>query len=906
MKIKCNEKLSKYKSFQVMEGLLTTENDLVRMIDVYRPGYSKKARQTQGFFLEEFSDYLSGLSEKQGRPLIMGDFNFHMERPDDHYTKKFHSVLDEYGLVQCCPLIPTHDQGGTLDLIITTPEMAELMGPVSVLESTTGSDHYLVSVDFQAILDKQPESEGTFTYRDFQKIDIAAFRSDVRNSKLCSDGIVEMSLDEAVEAYNSVLTSLMDKHCPLITKKKSSKKKPWMDEELQSLLQKRRQSERLWRKRKDCQERRQKYRDLCKEFCKKDFLKRCAYTRKSFNASKGDTKMLYKKLNRLLGKAGINLPAHKDAKKLANDFGNFFSDKVVKIREGISTIDTDDTLWDSLENASNDNENGKGNLDRFEELSLDQVGELVLNMSDKFCDLDPIPTFLLKECLEELGPIIQFIINQSIRQARFPSQLKTALIKPNLKEESSDHDILANYRPVSNLPVMSKILEKAILSQLNRYLESESLHCPVQSGYRPNHSCETLMISLMDDVLKRMGNGDVVILLLLDLSAAFDTIDHNILVQRLMNDFGITDTALQWLESYLEGRSFSVNINQALSDAICLLFGVPQGSLLGPILFILYIKPLRDIALKYGLEIHLYADDAQLYISFIPTKISDWESLRENISLCLHEIREWMVSNCMKINESKTQLLVIAKKLVLRNLDVDINLDFGGATVLPTECKGDKWISLGVKLDECMAMDRQLNEVKQKCNWTLLNLRRVTCYLDESCRIMLVKQMVIMQLDYCNSIYMNLPQTRFKKLCSVLNSGIRFIYNIKDRNLELLPYYLKAHILPMKQRVHFKICMMTHKVVYGIAPPYMCNLLKREEHSVNTRLRPDLDNLRLKVPKLPISKLESRRFSIYAPELWNSLPFSMRATQNLDSFKTCLKTSYFRALESSVVIPITC
>ena len=453
---------------------------------------------------------------------------------------------------------------------------------------------------------------------------------------------------------------------------------------------------------------------------------------------------------------------------------------------------------------------------------------------------------------------------------------------------------------------MSKILEKAILSQLNRYLESESLHCPVQSGYRPNHSCETLMISLMDDVLKRMGNGDVVILLLLDLSAAFDTIDHNILVQRLMNDFGITDTALQWLESYLEGRSFSVNINQALSDAICLLFGVPQGSLLGPILFILYIKPLRDIALKYGLEIHLYADDAQLYISFIPTKISDWESLRENISLCLHEIREWMVSNCMKINESKTQLLVIAKKLVLRNLDVDINLDFGGATVLPTECKGDKWISLGVKLDECMAMDRQLNEVKQKCNWTLLNLRRVTCYLDESCRIMLVKQMVIMQLDYCNSIYMNLPQTRFKKLCSVLNSGIRFIYNIKDRNLELLPYYLKAHILPMKQRVHFKICMMTHKVVYGTAPPYMCNLLKREEHSVNTRLRPDLDNLRLKVPKLPISKLESRRFSIYAPELWNSLPFSMRATQNLDSFKTCLKTSYFRALESSVVIPITC
>ena len=488
-------------------------------------------------------------------------------------------------------------------------------------------------------------------------------------------------------------------------------------------------------------------------------------------------------------------------------------------------------------------------------------------MSDKFCDLDPIPTFLLKECVKELGPIVHFIINQSISQAVFPGELKTALIRPNLKEESSDHDILANYRPVSNIPLMSKILEKAILSQLNKYIESKSLHCPFQSGYRPNHSCETLMISLMDDVLKRMGNGDVVILLLLDLSAAFDTIDHNILIQRLLSDFGITDTALQWLKSYLEGRSFSVNINQAISDALCLLFGVPQGSLLGPILFILYIKPLRDIALKYGLEIHLYADDAQLYISFSPTNASNWESLQRCISECLKEIRDWMVNNCMKINESKTQLLVIAKKLVLKNLDVEIDLDFGGATVIPTECKGDKWISLGVKLDECMTMDRQLNEVKQKCNWTLLNLRRVSCYLDECCKIMLVKQTLIMQLDYCNSNYMNLPQTRFRKLCSVLNSGIRFIYNIRDRQADLLPYYIKAHILPMKQRVQFKICMITHKVVYGNAPPYLSKLLIREENTLNTRLRPDNDNLCLKVPKLPISKLDSRRFSVYAPEL---------------------------------------
>ena len=885
-----------------MEGLLTTQNDLVRMIDVYRPGYSKKARQTQCFFLEEFGDYLSTLSDKQGRPLIMGDFNFHMEKQDDHYTKKFTSLLEEYGLKQCCPLIPTHDQGGTLDLIITTPDMVEILGPVDVKQSVTGTDHYLVSVELQAVLNEEQDERGTIRYREFQKINIDDFKSDIQKSRLNPDSIGNMTLDEAVHAYNSVLTELMDKHCPLITKKISNKKKPWMDDELQNLLQKRRQAERIWRKRKIGHS---NYRNLCKEFSKKEFIKRCSYTRKDLQASKGDTKKLFRKLNKLLGKAGQNLPVHKDARKLANDFGSFFSEKVKDIRKDIAAdnIPNEDLECDANHGKVPNRTTTDDYLCKFEELSLDETIEVILGMSDKFCDLDPIPTYLLKECVHELSPIICFIINQSIAQAAFPSQLKSALIKPNLKDESSDHDILSNYRPVSNIPIISKILERAILSQLNHFIESKSLHCPVQSGYRANHSCETLMVSLMDEVLRIMNNGEVAVLLLLDLSAAFDTIDHHILIQRLLTDFGITDRALQWLHSYLEGRSFSVSINQAISDALCLLFGVPQGSLLGPILFILYIKPLRDIALKYGLDIHLYADDAQLYISFTPTNPSEWESVRKNISDCLKEIREWMTHNYMKINESKTQLLTIGKKSVLKDLELDISVDFGGTIVLPTECKGDKWISLGVKLDECMTMDRQINEVKQKCSWTLLNLRRISYYLDEITKIMLVKQMVIMQLDYCNSVYMNLPKVRFRKLCSVLNIGIRFIYNIKDRNIDLLPYYIKAHILPMKERVQFKVLMMAYKVVYGMAPPYLCGLLEREVHTLNTRLRPENDNLRLRVPKLTVSKLNSRRFSVYAPDLWNSLPFGIRATTDIESFKSQLKTSFFRALEASILSP---
>ena len=159
-----------------------------------------------------------------------------------------------------------------------------------------------------------------------------------------------------------------------------------------------------------------------------------------------------------------------------------------------------------------------------------------------------------------------------------------------------------------------------MLDQLNDHLNLNDLHCPVQSGYRPNHSCETLLIRLTDDIFKEIHQDNIVVLVLLDLSAAFDTIDHSILLKKLEEDFGVTDKTLKWFSSYLIDRFFCVKVGSSLSDFLCLIFGVPQGSLLGPILFILYIKHLQKIAAKYGLDIQLYADDSQLYISFHPKR----------------------------------------------------------------------------------------------------------------------------------------------------------------------------------------------------------------------------------------------------------------------------------------------
>ena len=424
------------------------------------------------------------------------------------------------------------------------------------------------------------------------------------------------------------------------------------------------------------------------------------------------------------------------------------------------------------------------------------------------------------------------------------------------------------------------------------------LHCSAQSGYRPHHSCETLWVRMSDDVIYQIQEDNIVILVLLDLSAAFDTIDHSELLEKLDKDYNIKDDAQKWFKSYLENRSFSVKIKDISSTFLSLLFGVPQGSILGPILFILYVKQLEMIAAKYGLNIKLYADDSQLYISFHPMKPCQHQDIIDRINTCLMEIKAWMVSNFMKLNESKTELLVLGKTLVLQNCNLEVKLQFGSTTITPTECVGDNWKSLGVKLDPSFNMERQINSVKQKCYWTMNNIKRIGCYLNERIKIMLVKQLVISKLDYCNALYMNLPKTRLNKLGAILNYCVRFIYNIKDRQLDLLPYYKKAHILTINLRVQFKVCLLSYKIVHDMAPGYLSELVEMEisTDSYNTRTKPDADNLRMKLPKVYKNKASDRRFSVHAPETWNSLPYNIRSINNVESFKKHLKTYLFNSM----------
>ena len=188
------------------------------------------------------------------------------------------------------------------------------------------------------------------------------------------------------------------------------------------------------------------------------------------------------------------------------------------------------------------------------------------------------------------------IINTSLTTGIVPHDLKTAVVKPLLKKPSLDKNLLRNYRPISNLPFLSKILEKVVLHKLLSNLQENNFSNPFQSAYRAGHSTETVLLCIVNDILSALDNDNISVLLLLDLSAAFDTIDHQILLSRLNSVFGIQSTALQWFHSYLSDRYQSTSVNNSSSSPSQLMCGVPQGSVLGPILFVLYTTPLSDIA----------------------------------------------------------------------------------------------------------------------------------------------------------------------------------------------------------------------------------------------------------------------------------------------------------------------
>ena len=400
------------------------------------------------------------------------------------------------------------------------------------------------------------------------------------------------------------------------------------------------------------------------------------------------------------------------------------------------------------------------------------------------------------------------------------------------------------------------------------------------------HSTETVMVKVQGDILHAIDSNRAVVLLMLDLSAAFDTVSHTILLNRLSQRYGITGSVQEWFASYLSSRSQFVQIECSRSSPHELNCGVPQGSVLGPLLYVLYTSPVADIIKSHNLMYHLYADDTQLYVPFKLGSDHLLSSAKSNMEICVQEINDWMIFNGLKLNEDKTERLLLSPRY-----RPCFSLEFvrvGDETVHPSSSVRN----LGVIFNPSDGMEDHTKKICKSCHFHLtyiVYIGKIRSYLDRESTEAIFHAFVTTNLDYCNAILYGLPMVFLKRLQLVQNRAVRIITFTKKYE-DITPSLIDLHWLPVEYRIRYNILLLVYKAINAFSPSYISNYLCFCSSSYSLL---SCSNKLLHVPRSKLKCYGDRRFSIAAPKLWNSIPAFLRNANSLNSFKNQLKTYLF-------------
>ena len=844
------------------------------IVNLYRkPSGSKSS------FLREFETFLIKVLEQNGQLIITGDFNIDLKE-NDGAAVDFINLLRKYDLIQ---LIYEPTRGPSLlDLVITQSYFSNQTHLEINNQANFPSDHRPLFFNISHEPSVLIRSKSIFReVRNFNLMDHNDFRQEISNSPLTDAELLSnMNSLECVNLYNKTIETIVNKLCPKQMRRFCrDQSKQWYNGSLNKLKREKRQAERALKKSPNSTSHLQAYKKIKNNYTSKLKEARAKYFSAEIRKSKDDPKSLYKILNRLTGKTKEKvLPTSDPEEVTAENLSEFYLEKVEKIRKSI-TLDTSNSKNSSPRSRSTTHKNQHCNrFESFEEIDSNNLKKTISSLKKKFSTLDPVPTTILMSCIDELLPIILKIINSAIQECEFPNPLKHAIITPILKKALLDPELYNNYRPVSSLTFLSKIIEKILYIQLVNYIENNNLYPTYQSSYRQNHSCETALTKLIDDIQTSVINGKNVALVLLDCSAAFDTIDHDILFAKLEDEYGITKKALQLIKSYFQNRSFSTIIKSTKSEPRHLQYGVPQGSLLGPLFYILYTKEIEAIVLKHNLGIMSYADDIQIYAIFDDNEEG---MARRKIKICINEIKCWMKDNFLKLNDEKTVIkLFNHKKSKISDFDV-----IGETT------KGVIKI-LGADLNHPWQFNDFIKRKIQTCNYHLRNLYNIRLSLDTQTRILLVTNLILSNIDYCNILLLGAPDTELRPLHLMINKSLRFIYHVNFKD-HISPLYKKAHFLPIKKRIQFKACLIAYKIFHYQTPTFFLDDITKFVSTSNMTLREVSGSRDDHTFSIDGKRNKEKRLTTLIIREWNSLPLQLRRVAEISLFKSKLKTLLF-------------
>lgn len=504
--------------------------------------------------------------------------------------------------------------------------------------------------------------------------------------------------------------------------------------------------------------------------------------------------------------------------------------------------------------------------------------EDLTNTSKSGTPSDPCPPKVFHLFTDLISEQLKILCTEIIQSGIFPDAWKIASVRPLLKKSNLDPAELGSYRPISRLPFLSKVLEKILNKQLPTYIAENNLLDHSQFGFREGNGTETALVTVTEELRKPLDAGKKAALILLDLSAAFDTISHKILADR-MKKLGFHDSAIQLMVSYFTNRTVFVDMDGTVSKSFDLPCGVPQGSSLSPTLFNIYVTPLAEIIRQHGFTAVSYANDTQIVVS-ISDNIAE---TADCFNSCMSQINRWMSNNCLKLNSQKTEVLLLGT-----------NTSFWSPSWWPSEM-GDcpepvkKVKNLGVIFDDKLTFGNQISKLTSTFWGMLKIIKKIRPFIPADTLKTVVTALAISRLDYGNALYVGLQSQLLSNLQRMQNAAARLILNVPK--FQSISYRLRdLHWLPVEKRILFKSLCLAYKALQGTGPSYLRSHL--------TKYRPTRD-LRsthaflLNTPRYKQVRWGGRSFVLGTARSWNILPLQIKNCYSLSIFRKQLKTWLF-------------
>ena len=833
-----------------------TNSQPILFMNWYRPPSSR--RDT----LFAYENVLIFMNNFNSNSIIVGDTNFDIfKKPLISQTKYYDQLNTIHGLYYInttkCTRI-TSDTATLIDHMLTNDQ--NKIKASGVIDVCMG-DHYM-----NYLIWKSPNllthAHNLVTFRKSKGVDLDAFRNDLKNINW-SDVENVVDIDDSAKNWEAMILSVINNHMPLRTKRMRKQCSPWLNESIFNLMKERdkvkkkaivKQSNELWTEYR-------RLRNRVTYAIKK--AKKQHYTNKLLQCTnRNDT---WKVLKSFLPKNNVS-PSHActDLFNKASRFNDHFANVVTELLKKHQDSNCGENEFHStINDAPCPN---KLKLSVVSE--ADVMREINKLKNKKSCGVDGITVQVLKSCVDILIKPITYLINKSITDGKVPIRWKIAKVIPlHKKGDKSNPD---NYRPISLLPCISKVLERIIQIQLVSHLHANNILDSMQSGFRARHSTVTALVKVTDDWLMAMDEGRYTGAVFVDLQKAFDTVDHQVLLNKLYS-IGLDEMSLQWFESYLSERRIVTMINNVMSNERVLTHGVPQGSLLGPLLFTIFINDLPKI---FNLcHVHLYADDTVIYFSHkCPTVV---ESVLNDE---MEYLDKWMSRNKLLINYTKTVTMLIGTRHKLSKCNV-LNVKIRDTNIV----KVDSTKYLGINIDNELKWDAHINIMCQKISKLIGFLGRLRHIINESDLNLIYKSIIIPHFDYGDMVWQSATKSSLSLLQKLQNWAGRVIMKVNPYSHTSNQHVhdtLNWDFLDCRYKKH--VCTMIFKILNNYTPSYMSNNIKYRTYNYSFRSSRNLD-----LPK-PNSNNCKRTFFYRGATQYNQIPEHIRNVTTLRSFHTLI------------------